>query len=188
MKEIYVSIDIEADGPIPGQNSMLSLGAVAFKPDGTEIDSFEANLNLLSGATQDPDTMRWWGEPRQKNAWEYCRTDPQRPNDVMQRFVAWVESLGKTPVCVAYPAGYDFMWVYWYMQRFVGRSPFSFSCVDIKTVAMCLLKKKGYRQSSKRNWPGRWFRGTKKHSHKAVEDAREQGIQFCHMLRELRGQ
>lgn len=30
MKEIFVSTDIEADGPIPGPNSMLSFGFVAF--------------------------------------------------------------------------------------------------------------------------------------------------------------
>lgn len=47
----YVSIDIEADGPIPGPggNSMLSFGAAAFLPPGqprnkTPIATFERNL------------------------------------------------------------------------------------------------------------------------------------------------
>lgn len=31
--EIYVSTDIEADGPIPGQNSMLSFGSAAYTDD-----------------------------------------------------------------------------------------------------------------------------------------------------------
>ena len=30
MAEIYVSTDIEADGPIPGPNSMLSFGSAAY--------------------------------------------------------------------------------------------------------------------------------------------------------------
>jgi hypothetical protein len=29
-KEIYVSTDVEADGPIPGPNSMLSFGSAAY--------------------------------------------------------------------------------------------------------------------------------------------------------------
>jgi hypothetical protein len=29
MQEIYISTDIEADGPIPGPHSMLSIGAAA---------------------------------------------------------------------------------------------------------------------------------------------------------------
>jgi len=39
-KEIYVSIDIEADGPIPGPYSMLSIGAVAFTPEGEEVGEY----------------------------------------------------------------------------------------------------------------------------------------------------
>ena len=35
LPEIYVSIDVEADGPIPGDHSMLSLGAAAFSADWT---------------------------------------------------------------------------------------------------------------------------------------------------------
>jgi hypothetical protein len=33
--EIYVSTDIEADGPIPGMNSMLSFGSAAYLADKT---------------------------------------------------------------------------------------------------------------------------------------------------------
>ena len=35
-KHIYVSIDVEADGTIPGQNSMLQFGAAAFSLEGEE--------------------------------------------------------------------------------------------------------------------------------------------------------
>lgn len=34
MAEIYISTDIEADGPIPGEYSMLSIGSVAFNKKG----------------------------------------------------------------------------------------------------------------------------------------------------------
>ena len=37
MPEIYVSTDVEADGPIPGPNSMLSFGSAAYTVDKTLI-------------------------------------------------------------------------------------------------------------------------------------------------------
>ena len=42
--EIYVSTDVEADGPIPGRNSMLSFGSAAFRRSGQMIGSFSVNL------------------------------------------------------------------------------------------------------------------------------------------------
>ena len=42
--ECYVSIDIEADGPVPGLHSMLSLGAAAFTSEGVLGDTFSVNL------------------------------------------------------------------------------------------------------------------------------------------------
>ena len=53
----YFSIDIETDGPIPFDYSMLSFAAVAFTEDGTVKGVYEANLNPLEGASQHPDTM-----------------------------------------------------------------------------------------------------------------------------------
>ena len=54
MDEIYVSIDIEADGLSSGHHSMLSFTSVAFSLDRTIHSSFERNLDLLPGATQHP--------------------------------------------------------------------------------------------------------------------------------------
>lgn len=48
--EIYVSVDIEADGPIPGPHSMLSIGAVAYNEAGDEVAHYSANLETLEDA------------------------------------------------------------------------------------------------------------------------------------------
>ncbi len=74
------------------------------------------------------------------------------------------------------------MFVYWYLLRFVGESPFSHSALDIKTYAMAMLKLP-YRDSSKRNVPKRWFPQSP-HTHVALDDAREQGLLFMNMLKE----
>jgi hypothetical protein len=181
--EIYVSTDIESDGPIPGPNSMLSFGSVALDETGRELGSFSRNLETLPGATGDPETMAWWA--KQGPAWEACRKDPVTPERAMKEYVGWVGGLGARPVFVAYPAGFDFLFVYWYLIRFAGESPFSFSAVDIKTFAMALMGKT-YRESVKKHMPRRWFDPAVKHTHVALEDAREQGKLFIAMLKEAR--
>ena len=54
--EIYVSTDIEADGPIPGPHSMLSFASAAFTADGKQMGSYTANLVTLPGAAGEEKT------------------------------------------------------------------------------------------------------------------------------------
>jgi hypothetical protein len=98
----------------------------------------------------------------------------------MARYLAWLRALPGRPVFVAYPAGFDFTFVYWHLIRFTGQSPFSYSAIDLKTYAMALLKRP-YRESVKRNFPQAWF-DPLPHTHRALDDAIEQGALFCNML------
>lgn len=182
--EIYVSTDVEADGPIPGVNSMLSFGSAAYLADKTLVSTFTANLKTLPGAVADPRTTEWWqGQPE---AWKAARTDLQSPEQAMRAYLAWLKELPGLPVFVGYPAAYDFLFIYWYLIRFTGESPFSHSALDIKTLAMALLKT-DYRKATKKQMPRKWF-DPLPHTHRALDDAIEQGALFCNMLRELRGQ
>ena len=181
--EIYLSTDVETDGPIPGPHSMLSLGSAAYLGDKTLLSTFSANFETLPAASGDPDTMAWWKE--NEAAWKACRTDREEPLVAMRRYLAWVKGLPGKPVFVAYPAGFDFLFVQWYLLRFAGESPFSHSALDIKTYAMAMLKT-GYRDSTKTNMPKRWF-DELPHTHVALDDAIEQGALFCNMLRENTG-
>jgi hypothetical protein len=178
MPEIYVSTDVESDGPIPGPHSMLSFASAAYGADKTLVATFSRNLHTLPGASGHPDTMAWWRT--QPDAWAECRRDPHDPGVALPEYVAWLKQLPGPPVFVAYPAGFDFLFVYWYLIRFAGESPFSFSALDVKTYAMAVLRKE-YRQSTKRNMPRHWF-DPLPHSHKALDDAIEQGALFCNML------
>ena len=121
--EIYVSTDVETDRPIPGPHSMLSFGSVAFDESGVELGAFERNLQALPGAAGAPETMEWWAA--HPEAWEACRKDVVEPASAMRDYVAWIDALDGKPVFVAYPATFDFMFVYWYLMRFVGRSRIS---------------------------------------------------------------
>ena len=183
MEEIYISTDVETDGPIPGPHSMLSFGSAAYRADKTLLSTFSANLETLPGATGHPDTMAWW--QTQPEAWAACRHDLQPPEVAMKAYLFWLKALPGKPVFVAYPVAFDFMFVYWYLIRFAGESPFSHSALDIKTLAMALLKKP-YRESTKPNMPKRWFDAGLPHTHTALDDAIEQGALFCNMLAELK--
>ena len=136
MAEVYVSTDVEADGPIPGPHSMLSFASAAYRADKTLVGTFAANLTTLPGARA---TRRRWpggkASPRPGPPAGRARD----PAEVMPEYVAWLKALPGKPVFVGYPAAYDFLFVYWYLIRFAGESPFSHSALDIKTYAMALL-------------------------------------------------
>lgn len=179
MVEIFVSTDVETDGPIPGRNSLLSFGSAAFRPDGTMIGTFTANLATLPEAVADPDTMGWWA--RNPEAWQACRSDPRDPGAAMSDYRVWLEALPGKPVFVGYPAAFDFMFVYWYLVRFTGGSPFSHSALDLKSFAMAVLGG-DFRGTTKRTMPRDWF-GPARHTHVALDDAIEQGHLWFAMRR-----
>ena len=69
--------------------------------------------------TTHPDTMAWWA--KHPEAWAACRQNLRNPTAAMHG----ATSPGSThlpglPVFVGYPAAFDFMFVYWYLIRFVG--------------------------------------------------------------------
>jgi len=178
--EIYVSTDVETDGPIPGVYSMLSIGSAAYLPDKTFLGGFTANLETLPAAAQNPETMRWWqGQPE---AWAACRENVKPPEEAMRNYLAWLKSLPGEPVFVAYPAAFDFMFVCWYLNRFTGENPFGWHALDIKTFAMALTGR-DFLDTVKRNMPRQWFDDLP-YTHKALDDAVSQGALFCNMLAE----
>lgn len=178
--EIYVSTDVESDGPIPGPHSMLSFASAAYTNDKQLIDTFSANLETLPGATSHPTTQAWWES--QPQAWAACRENLESPLEAMQQYLSWLKKLPGKPIFVGYPAAYDFMFIYWYLMKFTGESPFSHSALDIKSYAMAMLKTE-YRSSAKKHMPAHWF-DKLPHTHVALDDAIEQGALFCNMLKE----
>ncbi len=185
-KEIYISTDIEADGPIPGPFSMLSFASAAFEIGNPKpIATFEANLETIEGAGQDPGTMDWWAT--QPEAWAECRKDLQKPEGAMPKYLAWLQALPGKPVFIGYPVCYDFMFVYWYCHRFGNLAPgtkpaFGHSGLDLKSIAFYKLGG-NYHEATKRNMPRAWFAGAPKHTHKAIDDAIGQGVLFVNMLK-----
>lgn len=204
---IYLSADIEADGPIPGPFSMLSFGVVAFDAQGREQRAFARNLELLPGAIQHPETMAWWAE--RPEAYARTRVNCVPPLDAMRDFDAWMrrELPGKLTF-TGYPASYDFLFLYWYLMRFLGlrdwenftstgavmskgrdvldyRSPFGFQALDVKSLAMIPMEC-DFRDVGKRKMPKAWFEGQPEHTHDPLDDARGQGMLLFKVLEAAR--
>jgi hypothetical protein len=176
--EIYISTDIEADGPVPGLHSMLSLGSAAYDSKRNLIGTFSANFETLEGAGTDLRTMAWWKtEPA---AWKTCRQDLETPQAASQRYVQWLRGWSGKPIFVAYGAAFDFMYVYYYLIRFAGESPFGNTALDIKTLLM-LAGGTNFSETNKERLPRSMFDDLP-HTHVALEDALEHGALFFNLV------
>jgi hypothetical protein len=175
--DVYFSADVETDGPIPGEFSMLSFALVyAGRYDGTTFErprdysvSFEATLRPIS-------------ERFEQEALDVNRLDRQQlvregqdAAVAMANASAWLRQHagGGTPILVAYPLSFDWTWLYWYFVRFAGTSPFNHSrCFDLKT-AIAVRGQRPVSASGHDRLPPA-LRSSLPHTHRALDDAIEQ--------------
>ena len=148
-----------------------------------EAGEFTVNLTELPETVPHPVTMKWWEDFPE--AYAASRTNQESPEDAMPRYAAWLNDLPARPVFVAHPVAWDFGWIYSYLLRFHGTCPFGHSGLDIKTLAMAALDIP-YRNCMKSNFPSSWLDEEDRHTHVALDDAREQGVLFCRALNHLR--
>lgn len=186
LQETYISVDIEANGPIPGPNSMLSLAAAAITLDKVIVEQFEVNLVELDGAKAHPETTKFWR--KNQGAYEATRTNIIQPRVAMRNFHHWLKTIEDNypnPIFVGHPVTFDFMWVNWYLNYFVGENVLGWAGFDIKT-AISIQAKLPYRGSTKRTMPAA-FRSSHPHTHIAMDDAIEQGEIAVNIIRESYG-
>jgi hypothetical protein len=117
------AVDIEADGPIPGDYSMVSLGAVKVAP-GLQ-DTFYGRLKPIS--------EKWL--PAALAISKHSREETlgfDDPVDVMTKFDAWIQSTTTgRPILVSDNNGFDYAFVAWYFHHFLGRCPFGHTSRNI---------------------------------------------------------
>lgn len=182
---LYISVDVEADGPIPGPFSMLSFGAAVCGRFGaagfTAIDpalqTFYRELKPIS-PDFDPQALAVSGLDRAHLAEQGA--DPQR---AMDDFTDWVAEMcdGAKPILVGYPICFDWMFIYWYLIRFAGQSPFGHSgCMDMKTT-FALKANRSIAFVGKRSMP-KHLLSDRPHTHNALDDAVEQGELFANLM------
>ena len=128
--EVFVSVDVETAGPIPGEFSLLSIGAcVATNPNAT----FSCELKPIND-NADPKAMEVSGLSLEK-----LRVTGLEPARAMISFALWLEQIsgdGSQIVFVGFNAPFDWSFVNYYFHRFAGGNPFGFTALDIKALYM----------------------------------------------------
>lgn len=173
-KEIFVSIDIEAGGPILGDYSMSSLGACLIENPETD---FYLELKPISEKF-DPETASISGLDR--NNLILNGIDAQI---AMQQFADWIETYYGTdakPIFVGFNVPYDWMFVHWYFEHFLGpyKDPFGFSGWDIKAYYAGVAKKRFWADTSMKKMKEFLPIDLPPLTHNALDDARQQAKIF----------
>lgn len=172
--ETYISVDVEASGPIPGEFSLLSIGACAI---GNTDQTFYAELKPLNDRFI-PRAMQVNGLSLEK-----LRAEGEFPAAAMARLRDWINktSAGSRPVFAGFNAAFDWSFTHWYFIRFLGADPFGISGLDIKAYFMG-RQKCAWQETTKKRVRA-LFPSQTKHTHNALDDAREQAEIFAKMLK-----
>lgn len=151
----YVMVDVESDGPIPGDYSMICFGAIVVEPELNRTfygrlrpisDQFISEALAVSGFSRDE-----------------CLTFDD-PTIVMSRFRDWLKvQVGGRCQFISDYNGYDWQFINWYFHHFVGENPFGFSSTNLGSLY------KGMMNDTFVNF--KHLRRTR-HTHHPVDDAR----------------
>ena len=129
-QEVFISVDVETAGPIPGEYSMLTLGACCVDDP---AKTFFCSLKPINGNFV-PAALEVTGLSLAKLAEDGLAAD-----GAMGQFNTWIASQcteAQTPVFVGLNAPFDWSFVNYYFHRFAGTNPFGFTAVDIKGLYM----------------------------------------------------
>ena len=148
-------VDVEADGPIPGDYSMVSFGAVLVHPELTQhfygrlrpiSERFIPEALAVSGFTRD-ETLLF-----------------SEPGEVMKDFQTWLKQVSPSqPRFISDNNGFDWQFINWYFHHFLKTNPFGFSSTNLGSLY------KGMEKDMFVNF--KHLRKTK-HTHHPVDDAR----------------
>lgn len=157
-------IDVESDGPIPGDYSMISFGVVIVEP-GLER-TFYGQLRPISDRWV-PEALAVSGHSREETL------GFEDPIVVMKRFDDWVRKNTRgRPLFVSDNNGFDWQFVNWYLHHFVGDNPFGHSSTNLGSLYKGLVKDvtKNFKHLRKTA-----------HTHHPVDDAKGNAEAFLEM-------
>ena len=147
-------VDVEADGPIPGDYSMISFGAVVVEPGLGR--TFYGQLRPISDRFV-PEALAVSG---------FSRNETLRfaePAAVMEQFVRWLRGLGADRLMfISDNNGFDWQFINWYFHHFAGDNPFGHSSTNLGSLYKGLVKDAFQNFKHLRKTP---------HTHNPVDDA-----------------
>lgn len=123
----YIMVDVESDGPIPGDYSMISFGAILVN-DALD-QTFYGQLKPISDKFI-PEALAVSGFSREETL------AFNEPAQVMSDLKSWIEKVcTDRPIFISDNNGFDWMFVCWYFHHFIGVNPFGHSS---QTLEACI--------------------------------------------------
>lgn len=180
----FISIDIEASGSIPGIFDMLSLGAVRVcKENGRYVpaeDELYLELAPAFGGV-DPGAMKV-----NRLDLELLKRTGLSQHEAAERLNAWAR-VGATkadpPIFVGYCATFDWAFVNDLFHRTDIDNPFGYKALDIRALAMGVLKLPWLNLNQETILPRLGMVGLSEDvAHNALADARHQAHMLCQLL------
>ncbi|WP_286918621.1 3'-5' exonuclease [Pseudomonas sp. UBA6753] len=169
-EELYISVDIEASGPIPGEYSMLSLGAcVVGRPEQAIY------LELMPDSPRhDPEAVSVTGFDLQSLA-----ATGIAPLQAMQKLAEWLANVSASEqkaIFIGLNASFDWSFVNYYFHKYLGENPFGFAALDIKAYYMGAFNLE-WKQTKSSHMSANLLPHTSP-THNALDDARYQAELF----------
>ncbi len=162
-------VDVETDGPIPGDYSMIAIGAVVVEPS---LDrTFLRYVRPLPDAWFQPEALTVGGFTRDETL-----DEPrfELPGVVIDAFRDWLNDLDIVrPIFIADNNGFDWQFVNWYFHHFRGENPFGFSSQNLGSLY------KGLVGDSSKSF--KHLRRTE-HDHNPLNDAMGNAEALLHMI------
>jgi len=199
MNKIYISVDVECDSGYssPATSNMWELGCVFLDESNKEVDSFESYIRLRENVNGDPRTIEWLKNNNLYEKYMECKNDSiPSPNTVMNNLAKKLKFWSNTHklVFVCGPAAYDFMYLKYYYDVFLDFGNidennshkdllgYSAKCISTTFSLLCIIK-----NITNDNSSAFWntLKGDFEHTHRALDDAREQGNVYMNMLKEF---
>lgn len=117
----YYIVDVEADGPIPGEYSMSAFGCWKVTP---ALDTFYVEPMIIPISEKFiPEAAEIY--PIQRSVLIKAGVDAEI---VMKDFAQWIKDTSKgRPVFISDNNGFDWQFINWYFHKFTGSNPFGFS-------------------------------------------------------------
>lgn len=161
-------VDVESDGPIPGDYSMISFGAVLVNE---QLDqTFYGKLKPVSEYFI-PEALAVSGHSREETL---TFGDPET---VMRNFARWIKNTcADRPIFISDNNGFDWMFICWYFHHFTGSNPFGFSSQNLGSLY------KGMEKDMFKTF--KHLRKTK-HTHHPADDAKGNAEALLTMKKEL---
>ncbi len=128
----YFMVDVEADGPIPGDYSMIAFGAVIVEPSLEK--SFYGRLKPISD--------RWLPEALAVSGFTREETlEFDDPKTVMGQFCSWIE-LNGVGRCffISDNNGFDWQLINWYFHHFLDKNPFGHTSSNLGSLYKGLVR------------------------------------------------